>query len=425
MEYTTTHNGTFRDHLIFLLLSLFVKIHASHVIEALPPPRNVVLMTMNTNYTLKWGWNETTSKTEAVSFSVQYISKYKLESKKRHNWSIACDKTSSKFCDLTAYNLHYLGIYMLRVRTNDNHSHSDWVQKEFCPEKHAAVGPPSKVELAVSVNNLDVFISDPLTNSNRSMKVNLPKMYYNIVYWEHHANKRIPQPQIMNTSTNMVTLTDLKFWTLYCVRVQSRSDRPDKSSKFNLPHCIQTDGFIPWWQTVVYFLGSLVMSCTVVLLLLYILFRCYKTFKATFYPLIQLPQIFQKYPLDPLGSDIPCLLPVESEAELFCDIVTICPKPPEHHSHSSKDPSMPPFGLEPASSSTALYNHQDIRRSTDSGVYSTEGSKCQQHQLNSSQSSFEADQDPVDLDPVKIHDMSPGHDSQCENAVEGFIDLCV
>lgn len=75
--------------------------------------------------------------------------------------------------------------------------------------------------------------------------------------------------------------------------------------------------------------------------------------------------------------------------------------------------------------SSALYDHQDIRRSIDSGVYSTEGSKCQQHQLNSSQSSIGADQGPVDLDPVKIHDTSPGHDSQCEIADECFIDLCV
>ncbi|KAM9802204.1 interferon alpha/beta receptor 1-like isoform 9-T20 [Syngnathus typhle] len=266
----------------------------TNVSEHLPPPQKVDFITLNTNYTLKWEWNRATSKSQAVSFSVQYMSKYKLESKKRYYWSNACDKTFSKSCDLTAHNLHYLGFYMLRVRTNDNSSHSEWVQKEFCPEKHAAIGPPSKVELAVAVNNIDVFISDPLTSSNRSMRQNLKKLHYYIVYWEHNVDKQVLQPQIIHTSAQMVTLPDLNYWTLYCVRVQSCSDHPDKRSKFNLPYCIQTDGHTPWWQTVMYFLGSLLMACTVVLLVLYILFRCYSIFKATFYPLIQLPSFFHK-----------------------------------------------------------------------------------------------------------------------------------
>ncbi|XP_077435636.1 interferon alpha/beta receptor 1a-like isoform X2 [Vanacampus margaritifer] len=311
--------------------------------EELPPPQNVDFITLNTNYMLKWDWDksETASKYQVVSFSVQYISKYKLKS---NNWSTACDETSYKSCDLTGCNLNYWGFYVLRVRSNGNFSHSDWVWKEFCPEKHAALGPPSKVELAAALNNLDVSISDPLTSSNYSMKEKLPKLYYYIVYWEHNGNKQLLQPQIVNTSANMVTFPARKSWTWYCVRVQSRSDHPSKRSKFNLPHCILTDGTIPWWQTVVYFLGSLVMGCAVVLLLLYIFFRCYKTFKATFYPLIQLPPSFEKYPLDSFGSDIPCLLSTEYEAELFCDKVTISAKPTEYHGHSSKVLPMSSFG---------------------------------------------------------------------------------
>ncbi|XP_061143620.1 interferon alpha/beta receptor 1-like isoform X3 [Syngnathus typhle] len=402
----------------------------TNVSEHLPPPQKVDFITLNTNYTLKWEWNRATSKSQAVSFSVQYMShfteegarvnrksgKYKLESKKRYYWSNACDKTFSKSCDLTAHNLHYLGFYMLRVRTNDNSSHSEWVQKEFCPEKHAAIGPPSKVELAVAVNNIDVFISDPLTSSNRSMRQNLKKLHYYIVYWEHNVDKQVLQPQIIHTSAQMVTLPDLNYWTLYCVRVQSCSDHPDKRSKFNLPYCIQTDGHTPWWQTVMYFLGSLLMACTVVLLVLYILFRCYSIFKATFYPLIQLPSFFHKYPYDYFGSDIPCLLSMESEAELFCDRVTICEKAIDH---SSKVPPMSSLGLEPASGSSGLYSHQDMRRNEDSGVYSTEGSECQHQKLNSSQSSLVACQGP-DLDSVKMHDKR--HQIQCGITVEDFVD---
>ncbi|XP_061698323.1 interleukin-10 receptor subunit beta isoform X3 [Syngnathoides biaculeatus] len=309
---------------------------------------------------------------------------YKLKSMK-HNWSDACDNSPSKSCDLTWCDLHYLGIYMLRVRANENLSHSNWVEKEFCPEKHAAVGPPSKVKLAPTENNLDVCISPPLASSKNSMKNVLTKLYYYIAYWEHSVEKQVLQPQIVNTNSNMVTLRDLKPWTLYCVSVQSRSDLHNKSSKFYLPHCIHTEGTIHWWQTVLYFLGSLLMGGSAVLLLMYIHFRCYMTFKATFYPLIQLPPFFQKNHLDTLGSDIPCLLSMESEAEGFCEKVTICAKPMEYQ--SPKAPPMSPLHLEPASS--GQNSHQGTRRSRDSGVYSTEGSKSQQQQLqlNNSQSS--------------------------------------
>ncbi|XP_061548978.1 interferon alpha/beta receptor 1b-like isoform X2 [Phycodurus eques] len=386
----------------------------------LPPPQNVALITLNTNYTLKWDWDETTSKSRDVSFSAEYMPIYKLKSKIIHNWSVACDNSPSKSCDFTGCNLHYLGSYMLRVRTNENSSHSDWVEKEFCPDKHAAIGPPSKVELAPAENNLDVYISPPLTSSNLSMKAKLSKLYYYIVYWEHGVDKQVLQPQIVNSNSNMVTLPDLKPWTWYCVRVQSRSDIPNKISKFDFPHCIQTEGIIPWWQTSLYFLGSLMIGGSTVLLLVFILFSCYKTFNATFYPLIQLPPFFQKSHLDGLGSDIPCLLSMESEAEGFCDKVTICAKPMECHSPSSKVPPMSPLCLEAASS--GRNSHQDRRRIRDSGVNATEGRKCQQQQqqqLNNSQSSSD------DFDLVKMHNLTPGHNSQFGITVEGVIDLCV
>lgn len=62
--------------------------------------------------------------------------KYKLKSsRKKPTWSVACEEKPDRSCDLTEFDLHYLGIYMLRVRANLNGNHSDWVQKEFCPDK--------------------------------------------------------------------------------------------------------------------------------------------------------------------------------------------------------------------------------------------------------------------------------------------------
>lgn len=62
--------------------------------------------------------------------------KYKLQYKKKSpSWSTVCNETPHRSCDLTAVGLHYLGIYVLRVRANMNRLHSNWVEKEFCPDK--------------------------------------------------------------------------------------------------------------------------------------------------------------------------------------------------------------------------------------------------------------------------------------------------
>lgn len=80
------------------------------------------------------------SKTFPSVFFMFFLSlpsrKYKLRStKKKVTWSMACEEKPDRSCDLTEFDLHYLGIYVLRVRANLNGNHSDWVQKEFCPDK--------------------------------------------------------------------------------------------------------------------------------------------------------------------------------------------------------------------------------------------------------------------------------------------------
>lgn len=55
----------------------------------------------------------------------------------------------------------------------------------------AAVGPPSKVDLAPAGSDLDVFISDPLTSTNSSMKEKLDQMYYLILYSERSGDTQV------------------------------------------------------------------------------------------------------------------------------------------------------------------------------------------------------------------------------------------
>ncbi|XP_041807278.1 interleukin-10 receptor subunit beta [Chelmon rostratus] len=408
--------------LVFILWCL----QTSAVGAELAAPQRVTMVTLNTNYTLSWDWDQSAAESHNVTFTAQYVSKYKLKSKRGPNWYMACEETSYRSCDFTKFSLHYLGIYMLRVRANLNGNHSDWVQKEFCPDKDAAVGPPSKVDLRPAGSVLDVFITDPVTSTNSSMREQLSNLYYQIVYWEGSTHTQASGAQMLSSSANLVTLPNMKAWTWYCVRVQSRCDFYNKSSSFTPPQCMQTEGATPWWLIFLYFLGSLVVCFTIVLLALFFSYRIYKTVKATFYPSNQLPLHFKEYLCDSPASDIPHLLTPDSESELLCNKVTICPVPVlEVHNPPPEALPAPPSGLEPDSS--GRHSRQDSSGSGDSGVYSTGGSSGPR-QPNSSQSSAGPEapwQSTLDSEQVKMRDMVPSLKTQPLIPDEGIVDMCV
>uniref|UniRef100_A0A8D3B301 Interferon alpha/beta receptor 1a-like n=1 Tax=Scophthalmus maximus TaxID=52904 RepID=A0A8D3B301_SCOMX len=392
----------------------------------LAPPHNVIMITLNTNYTLSWDWDQSHAESHAVTFTTQYIGKFKLNSKKMNpKWYTVCEETSHRSCDLTALDLLYLGIFMLRVRANANGSHSKWVLLEFCPDKDAAVGPPAKVNLTPAGSDLDVFITDPLTSANTPMTEILSKMYYHILYWERSADSKALRPQMLSSSANLVTLPSLKSWTWYCVSVQSRYDFYNKSSSFTAPQCMQTEGNTPWWQIILYFLGSLVICFLAMLLSLYSSFWCYKTLKATFYPSNQLPRHFKEYLCDSPGSDIPRLLTPGSESDLLFENVIICAEPAvlEIHNLPPEALASPPSGLD----SSGRHSRQDSSSSGDSGVYSAGGSS-NLRQPSSSQPSTGAEgfcKGPFYLEQVKMQEMTPGPKTQPLIADEGIVDMCV
>lgn len=63
--------------------------------------------------------------------------RYQLRFRKtrKPNWITACNETAARSCDLTPFNLHYLGIFVLRVRAGVGGGHSEWEELEFCPDK--------------------------------------------------------------------------------------------------------------------------------------------------------------------------------------------------------------------------------------------------------------------------------------------------
>ncbi|KAJ8352562.1 hypothetical protein SKAU_G00240380 [Synaphobranchus kaupii] len=340
--------------------------HVYKVSATLPRPQNVTLETLNTRYVLTWAWSPELdcSENQTTTFTAQYLPKYKLRAKKR-DWSSACQKTLDVYCDFTSCDLHYLGVYVLQVQATCAGKNSEWVQLEFCPDKQANLGPPSKVEAIPGIRLLEVRISDPLTSKNTSMKEIYTELYYLIMYWKDTQNV-VKEYRHLNTSINIVTLTDLEPWTVYCFRVQSRYNFYDKISSFSETQCQRTAGRTPLWQIFLWFLASLVLCFLCVLLPSYGLLRFYWLIKVTCFPSYQLPEPLQEYLYDSSpDSDRPRLLTPESEVEVCCDSLDVCPLVvlPEIEVHAPADS---PSALE------ADPSRHSRQGSGDSGVYSTE-----------------------------------------------------
>uniref|UniRef100_A0A3B3XGQ1 Fibronectin type-III domain-containing protein n=1 Tax=Poecilia mexicana TaxID=48701 RepID=A0A3B3XGQ1_9TELE len=313
----------------------------------LTPPHDLFMLTLNTNYTLTWDWDQSAAGSDSATFTVQYLKK------RNPKWTTVCAETSGRSCDLTRSGLNYLGLYTVRVQTNLNGSHSVWKSIQFCPDKDAAIGPPSKVRLGVSGSTLDIFITDPQNSSNNSMKEQLHKLYYEIVYWEQPEDGKGSMTMTMTTDVTILTLSEVEPWTRYCVQIRSRDDFYNKSSTFTPPLCIQTEGVVPWWKIFLFFLLSLVSCFLVVLLFLYGSHHCFHVCKATFLPNEKLPSYFKELL-------IPNIINILVDSVFLCNwlFVDIC------------------VLTEYFSVCSGRHSRQNSSSSGDSGVYSAGGNSA-------------------------------------------------
>ncbi|XP_072556601.1 uncharacterized protein [Paramormyrops kingsleyae] len=329
------------------------------VTAVLPSPANLTLDTLNTQYVLRWTCPHDTLENWSVTFTAQYISKYKLP-QKSPTWLTACENTTDTWCDFTGRNLHYHGMYVLRVRTNSGTERSQWEVKDFCPDKDAALGPPSRVELAVESSVLTVMIYDPMTSRNASMKDDVYGLYFSIQYWKDSDQKKDYKYQ--NATLNLVSLSDLEPWTMYCLRVQSREGYSNKASVFSATQCRQTSGQSTVWHFMLPFLVSMLVCFLTVLLIAFVILKSYWVVKRTFFPSCQVPSSLLEYLHDsPSSSGQPSLLTLESE-EICLRKLEVSPVMASLEVHADMEPTT-------LQADVSWHGRQD---SGDSGLYSVE-----------------------------------------------------
>lgn len=313
-----------------------------------PPLANLTVQALNTNYTLHWTWAGMDA--QSARFTVQYIGKFRLN-RNQSGWRTACEDIQTMSCDLNPLNLHYLGIFALRVRVTVNERHYEWAQVDFAPATDAAVGPPV-VLVSPAGKVLEVLITAPQTINNTSMKEIIPSLYYRILYWER-ANDKKSQAAV-NSPNTMVVLEDLKSWTSYCVSVQSRTIEPNRTSAFTDPICISTQGEFQWGKFSWIFTISLLLGFTVVLGIVLGCFYNKKTFQASATQPACLNEDCHS-PHQLLHSD---------QLSEQCDLLTVISSPLDHV-HSSGRPDW-----------------QSCSDSQDSGIYSTSNKTTSEQSTN-------------------------------------------
>ncbi|XP_016097644.1 interferon alpha/beta receptor 1a-like [Sinocyclocheilus grahami] len=281
-------------------------------------PENVSVDSLNTRYVLRWDWPHETAANQTVTFTAQYLREFR--SRKASNekyWTSVCVSVLEHRCDFTGA-IHYKISFLLRVWANTSQQSSGWVQISFCPDEHAALGPPSSLKLSSIKGDLEIIITDPLSSTNQSMKTLLnDRLSYLIQYWRRSAEPQ--KAKFLETKNNLVILTELDRQTWYCVRVQSRDGSHNKSSIFSDTPCTRTEGQMPYWQIFLYFLISLLL-CFLLVLLNFCFYKMFTLLKNTFCPAIQLPDHIQELWLS--DSEKPQLLAPESP-ESVCELLVM------------------------------------------------------------------------------------------------------
>ncbi|MEQ2203331.1 hypothetical protein XENOCAPTIV_028682 [Xenoophorus captivus] len=200
---------------------------------------------------------------------------------------------------------------MLRVQANVNGSHSVWEYKQFCPDKEAAIGPPSKVRLSAAVAALDIVITDPQTSSNSSMREHL-KLSFQILYWEQSEDGKDLKDLQTFRGPEETRLGKMVIFVFFCSHCQEQESKI--STPLTLLCLFVETGVVPWWKIFLCFLSSLLLCFLVVLVFIYGGHQCFQFCKATLFPGEKLPS--------PLKHVRSLHLPQQM---MFCQILHNCP----------------------------------------------------------------------------------------------------
>ncbi|XP_074070182.1 interleukin-10 receptor subunit beta-like isoform X2 [Macrotis lagotis] len=293
------------------------------VVGILPEPKNLRMNSVNLKNILQWEPPDRGN----VTYTAQYFSFDSFEDE--------CKNTILTSCDFS--NLSKYGSYILRVRTESEDDHSDWVNITFCPLEDTIIGPPG-LQVESLARSLHIYLSYSSIENEPNIWTIKDYYYswiYKVLYWKNGTDHKFEK----NISYNSDVLTDLEPWTVYCLQVQGFITEKNKSGEWSQPTCIQTtdNESLPYWITAIVLIISMIVVLISVLGCFSMLWCFYRKAKFVFFPGYSFPQHLKEYLDQPSYNSISFLLSIPpSDNECF-DKLSVVDKS-EITAHNTRGP---------------------------------------------------------------------------------------
>ncbi|XP_018104378.1 interferon alpha/beta receptor 1 isoform X2 [Xenopus laevis] len=300
-------------------------------LDGRPYPENVTIDALNTNYMLKWDWDD--SLYPNVTFSVEMVA----EGAFSDGWKQVngCENISMLHCDVSS--IYIFGTYNFRIAASfDNKNRTLSRALRFHPLQDTTIGPPSDMSTELLATMLQIKLLEPKAFHNNYLK-NTCDWEYNLIYWKDSKSDR--EEKSVKEKLGRFAI-EVESSTTYCMKACVECQDSKRRGLFSKKQCITTGaGARTVWSVGIGigFLVSIVVSAVVVYL-------CACPFKRyirhIFYPAGKLPSSIENGMLDSRVK-IPFVFQ-EEEATDVCYIIRNSGLDEDHvqnHKYSLKESS--------------------------------------------------------------------------------------
>ncbi|XP_006862662.1 PREDICTED: interleukin-10 receptor subunit beta [Chrysochloris asiatica] len=275
-------------------------------LRIVPPPENVRMNSVNFKNILQW---------ESPAFSEGNLT-YTAQFQSYNSFQDKCKNTALMECDFSSISKY--GDHILRVRTEFEDEHSDWVNITFCPVDDTVIGPP-ELQVEALADSIHVrFLAPRVVNEFGiwTMKNMYSSMVYNVQYWKNGTDKKFQ----MIAPYDFEVLRNLEPWTTYCIQAQGFLHDQNKSGEWSQPVCEQTtkDETVSSWIIAIGLIGSVFLAFLMLLSCFVLMWYIYKKIKYIFVPGNSLPQHLKEFLSYPHHGPLQFFsIPPSDEDEVF------------------------------------------------------------------------------------------------------------
>ncbi|XP_043929015.1 interleukin-10 receptor subunit beta-like [Protopterus annectens] len=277
----------------------------------LPAPQNVRIRSINLNSWLLW--DPVFYNGKNVTYTVNYTSTAREVSNE-----LGKDIRVNEFSlsGLTVY-----GTFILRVRAEHAGEKSEWTSTPpFYALQNTTFAPPAGLTVISSSGILAISVG---TDEHNDLLGYFSSLVYQITYWENSSHPEVKEAIAEYTYHE---LSDLKFWTTYCLQVRILIRDSNKMGQPSDIICKMTtdDGKTSALMIIVILFISIAVVSFLTITVFFSGFYIYKTTRFVFFPKYTFPEHLKEYLNGPVSTAASCLTTqVSNNTDDHCDKLSI------------------------------------------------------------------------------------------------------